>query len=83
MIKAREKARLTQAQIAENIGISRSFYGLIENGTRNPNYGLAVKIAQVLSVPVGSIFFDLDGFRMKRKPNHDQQCATAEPDPAA
>lgn len=45
LINARETLRLTQAMVAESVSISRSFYGLIESGNRNPCYGLALKIA--------------------------------------
>lgn len=64
---ARKKNRFTQESIAEVLGISRSYYGLIEGGKRNPNYGLAVKISKILRVRINSIFFDLDGFKMKLK----------------
>ena len=68
---ARENIGLTQVQIAEILGISRSFYGLIENGVRNPDYGLAKRIAKVLKVSPNSIFFDLDGFKTKQKYKED------------
>lgn len=64
---ARENTRLTQARMAEILGISRSFYGLIENGMRNPDYGLAKRIAKILKVSPKSIFFDLEGFKMKQR----------------
>ena len=64
---AREKVGLTQAKLAQELGISRSFYGLIENGVRNPDYGLAKRIASTLKVSPGDIFFDLEGFRTKQK----------------
>ena len=63
----RNKKGLTQAQTAQLLNISRSFYGLIEKGHRRPTYGLAVKIANFFDVKIEDIFFDFDGFRMKRK----------------
>lgn len=68
---ARERSGFTQAKTALELGISRSFYGLIETGARNPDYGLAKRIAKLLKVSPESIFFDLDGFRMKLKKQED------------
>lgn len=65
LIELRENANLTQEDMAERLGISRSFYGHIETGTRNPSYGLARKIANIFGVNVDDVFFDLDCFRMK------------------
>lgn len=67
LVGARKNNGFTQAKIAEKLGISRSFYGLIETGFRNPDYGLAKKISKLLKVKPESIFFDLDGFTMKQK----------------
>ncbi|EIW20088.1 MULTISPECIES: helix-turn-helix transcriptional regulator [Pelosinus] len=64
---ARENIGLTQARMAELLGISRSYYSLIENGMRNPDYGLAKRIAKILKVSPNNIFFDLDGFNLKQK----------------
>lgn len=63
---ARKNNGFTQAKLSDELGISRSFYGLIENGVRNPNYGLAKQIAKTLKVSPCEIFFDLDGFEMKQ-----------------
>ena len=68
LLKAeREKKGLTQANMAQLLGISRSFYGLIEKGCRQPTYGLATKIADLFGAKVDAIFFDIEGFRLKRK----------------
>lgn len=66
LITLRERAGLTQEDVASRVGVSRSFYGHIETGMRNPTYGLAKKIASVFDTTVDSIFFDPDGFRMKQ-----------------
>ncbi|SHN66189.1 MULTISPECIES: helix-turn-helix transcriptional regulator [Desulfitobacterium] len=66
LIQLREAAGITQQEVADKVGISRSFYGHIENGTRNPSYGLARKISELFDANMESIFFDLDCFRMKR-----------------
>lgn len=65
LVELREKKGLTQEEVAAIVGISRSFYGLIETGLRNPTYGLAKKIAQIFNVDAESLFLDLDSFRMK------------------
>jgi len=67
LIELRENRKLTQEEMAELLGISRSFYGHIETATRNPTFGLAKKIAMIFGVPVEEIFFDLEGFRMKQR----------------
>jgi len=67
LIKLRESAGMTQEQVAEAIGVSRSFYGHIETGNRNPNYGLAKRISNLFGVSVESIFFEVDCFRLKQR----------------
>lgn len=44
----RESKRLTQENIAANLGVTRQHIGLIENGIANPSPELAKKIAIVL-----------------------------------
>lgn len=65
LVNLRKEKNKTQAEMAELIGISRSFYALIELNLRNPNYGLAKKIAKILKKDVESLFLDADYFRMK------------------
>ena len=65
LIELRESKELTQEDMAKLLNISRSFYGHIETGTRNPSYGLAKKIASIFEVKVEEIFFNLDSFRLK------------------
>ena len=67
--KARKRMRLTQEVVAREIGISRSFYGLIETGKRRPTYGMAVKLAELLKCPIGDLFFDIEGFKL----NHNNK----------
>ncbi len=65
LAELREKNKLTQEDMALKLGISRSYYGHIENGVRNPTYGLAKRIANIFNVKVEEIFFNPDGFRLK------------------
>lgn len=67
LAQARKNRKITQIEMANLLGISRSFYSLIENGIRNPDYGLAKKIAAFFKVSPEVIFFDLDGFELKQK----------------
>lgn len=40
----RMKRELTQEEFAQKIGVSRSYYALVENGTRNPSPDVALAI---------------------------------------
>lgn len=74
LINLRGEADLTQEYMAEKVGVSRSFYGHIETGARNPTYGLAKKIAAVFNVPVETLFLDIESCRMKQ-PNDSPQAS--------
>ena len=54
----RQRRGLSQSQVANKLGITRSFYGMIETGDRNPTLGLAKKIAEFFQVNIEDIFFD-------------------------
>ena len=57
-IKAeRERLGLTQAALAENVGVSRKTINTVENGIFTPSALLALKLAQALSVPVEKLFW--------------------------
>ncbi len=75
LINLRNKKGDTQEEMAERLGITRSFYSLIEIGARNPTYGLAKKIAEVFDVDVEYIFNDLEGFRMKQRKTSKSQAS--------
>ena len=53
----REKAELTQAALAELVGVSRKTINTVENGVFTPSATLAIKLAQALSVPVEQLFW--------------------------
>lgn len=48
--EARKKASLTQAELAEKIGVKRSVISKYENGSISPKYDTIMKIAEVLNV---------------------------------
>lgn len=52
----RLKLGLSHKDVAEHAGISRCFYTQIENGTRKPSLDIALKISNVLGIPVNDIF---------------------------
>ncbi|MGN1253925.1 MAG: helix-turn-helix transcriptional regulator [Prevotella sp.] len=53
--------RMTQAELAEKIGVSRQTIVAIENGKYVPSTVLSLKIARVFGKPVESIFSLEDG----------------------
>jgi putative transcriptional regulator len=57
-IKAeRERAGLTQAALAELVGVSRKTVNTVENGVFTPSATLAIKLARALNVPVEQLFW--------------------------
>lgn len=48
--KFRSKAKLTQEELAEKIGLSRDFIALLETGRRRPSVKTIQKLARVLRV---------------------------------
>jgi putative transcriptional regulator len=57
-IKAeRERAGLTQAALAELVGVSRKTVNTVENGVFTPSATLAIKLAKALNVPVEQLFW--------------------------
>ncbi|MFC0590102.1 helix-turn-helix transcriptional regulator [Novosphingobium aquiterrae] len=53
----REARGLTQAQLAEAIGVSRKTVNTVENGVFVPSTIIALKLAAVLGEPVEALFF--------------------------
>jgi putative transcriptional regulator len=53
----REKAELTQAALAELVGVSRKTINTVENGVFTPSATLAIKLAQALNLPVEKLFW--------------------------
>lgn len=48
--KGRESKGLTQTEIAEQLGVTQSYYSKIESGTRNLDFVVALKICSLLSL---------------------------------
>jgi putative transcriptional regulator len=53
---AREAAGWTQAQLAEQVGVSRKTINTVENGVFIPSTLLALKLARALGRPVEALF---------------------------
>jgi len=56
LLKLRKEKKLTQEQLANLAGIKRNYYGLIENGLRNPSLDVAIKVAIALNESLECVF---------------------------
>lgn len=56
----REKARLSQMDLALMAGLSQNLVNYIENGRRTPNLYTILKICKVLQIEPASLFTDPD-----------------------
>jgi putative transcriptional regulator len=52
----RDRLNLTQAQLAEMVGVSRKTINTVENGIFIPSTALALKLARALGKPVEALF---------------------------
>lgn len=57
LIEAREKAGLTQQDVANRIGISRQYYQMVETGERQKRMALSLAgvLSVVLNIPIAEI----------------------------
>ncbi len=53
---ARAERRMTQQQLADNIGVSRQTVNAIESGRFVPSTVLALRIARIFDKPVEAMF---------------------------
>lgn len=60
LINARQKLNLTHEDVANLANITRQYYGMIENGERNPSVNKAKLIAETLDID-WTIFFGNEG----------------------
>lgn len=58
LIQLRKERQITQDKAAKDLGISRAFYGMIEQASRNPTLQLAKKIAEYYGTSIEEIFFN-------------------------
>jgi putative transcriptional regulator len=57
MKSIRESKNLTQEQLANSLGVSRSWIEKVENGKVEPSLKLALRIANFLECSIEDIFF--------------------------
>ncbi len=55
---ARVEHNLTQAELAEKVGVTRQTIGLIENGGYNPTLHLCIAIANALDKTLNDLFWE-------------------------
>ena len=55
---ARVEHNLTQAELAEKVGVTRQTIGLIENGRYNPTLHLCIGIARALDRTLNDLFWE-------------------------
>lgn len=53
--RLRKKKELTQAALAERVGVHRIYIAQIEAGTKTPSLPTLAKLAKALSVPVTAL----------------------------
>lgn len=54
--KIRNKEKITQIEIANILGVNRSFISNIENGKNNPTLSTITNLAKALKVSIGELF---------------------------
>lgn len=57
LIKARMNQKLTQANIASQIGVSQSAYNYWEQGKHKPKNSLIFKLCEVLNISIKDLIF--------------------------
>ena len=53
----RTELGLTQAELAEKVGVTRKTVNTVENGVFTPSATLAIKLAQALAISVEQLFW--------------------------
>ena len=76
--KAREQARISQAELARRIGISKTAMNAIEGGATDPRASRIVAIAQVLGVSTDTLLLGT-GKRQHKPPALRTRPRTAAP----
>lgn len=58
MKTARQNKKLSQAELAKLIGVSRQTINMIESGEYNPTLALCLKICKVLDTRLDDLFWE-------------------------
>lgn len=59
LIKLRKTKKLTQAQLADKLGISEIYVRKLEQGSRNPSVNTMLKFEQFFDVSMKELFSDI------------------------
>ncbi|AXU71531.1 TPA: helix-turn-helix transcriptional regulator [Clostridioides difficile] len=54
----RTERNLKQKDVALKVGITTSYYGMIESGTRVPSLAIAIKLSKCFGVSIEKIFLN-------------------------
>ena len=55
---ARVQCRLSQQELADQVGVTRQTIGLIEKGKYNPTLKLCINIAKILNKTLNDLFWE-------------------------
>lgn len=55
LYELRTRRRLSQEEVGLRGGVSRNFVGLVERGESSPSFGVLVRLADGLGVPVSEV----------------------------
>ncbi|CAH1856299.1 helix-turn-helix transcriptional regulator [Convivina intestini] len=58
--KYRKQKGMTQADLAQQVGIARQTVNLIENGKYNPSLDLCIRICQCLNTDLNTLFWEVE-----------------------
>ncbi|MBQ7140052.1 MAG: helix-turn-helix transcriptional regulator [Bacilli bacterium] len=65
-MELRKNAKYSYQQMANNLGISKTFYWQIENGRRRLSYTMAIKISKIFNMKPDELFYeDLKNYEEK------------------
>ena len=68
----RVKNKYTSQQMADKLGISKSFYSQIETGSRRLTYNMAVRISAILKRNPDFIFFEDETNKINNGSNKEE-----------
>lgn len=56
MSSIRKSNKMTQNEVAEKLGIGRSYYSMLENNSREPKLELALQFAKIFKVKIEEVY---------------------------
>ena len=59
LVESRKRRGWTQEETAQKLKITTGFYGMLEQGTRNPRLPLAFSLEKLFGIPLKQLFPDL------------------------